>query len=215
MSTNSSQFNGYLKLDNGDIYEGYIFGYRGNDNPLYQRNESAELVFQTGMVGYPESITDPSYYGQIMVFTYPLVGNYGFPKKEINQFGIDDSIESDSTFLRGIVVREYVDKYNHYAADKSLNNWMIEHKLIGISGIDTRKLTKYITESGFCQAWIIPEPYHKILHKNIDNQLYVSTLFEKDLAYKAYNKEIKSYNIINLESINNFNINSNSNTEST
>ena len=196
MSYNNSQYNGYLKLDNGDIYEGYIFGYRGNNESLYQTNESAELVFQTGMVGYPESITDPSYYGQIMVFTYPLVGNYGFPKKEINQFGIDNSIESDTTFLKGIVVREYVDKYNHHAADKSLNKWMIEHKLIGISGIDTRKLTKYVTESGFCQAWIIAEPYHKILYKNVDNQLFISTLFEEELAYKAYNKPLTSYNSI-------------------
>ena len=105
MSSNNSQYNGYLKLDNGDIYEGYIFGYRDNNESLYQKNESAELVFQTGMVGYPESITDPSYYGQIMVFTYPLVGNYGFPKREINQFGIDNSVESDTTFLKGIVVR--------------------------------------------------------------------------------------------------------------
>ena len=164
-----------------------------------------ELVFQTGMVGYPESITDPSYYGQIMVFTYPLVGNYGFPKKEINQFGIDNSVESDTTFLKGIVVREYVDKYNHHAANKSLNNWMIEHKLIGISGIDTRKLTKYITKLGFCQAWIIPEPYHKILHQNIDNHLYISTLFEKELAYKAYDKPLISYNCIDNSICNNLN----------
>ena len=79
MSSNNSQYNGYLKLDNGDIYEGYIFGYRDNNESLYQKNESAELVFQTGMVGYPESITDPCYFGEIIVFTYPLVGNYGFP----------------------------------------------------------------------------------------------------------------------------------------
>lgn len=187
MNSEKSEYTGFLKLSNGDVYEGYIFGDTSESSDIYKKGESSELVFQTGMTGYPESITDPSYYGQIMVFTYPLVGNYGFPKEKLNRFKIDESKESKKTFLKGIVVREYIDKFSHHEADNSLDYWMKKNNLIGISGIDTRKLTKTIVENGFCQAWIVPKPYSE------KENLFLSKLFEQDLAFSAYNEPLREY----------------------
>lgn len=121
-----------LTLKDGQTFFGYSFGF--------EKTVNGEVVFNTGMVGYPETLTDPSYYGEILVLTYPLVGNYGVPKKE--------SFESDRIHIRALIVSEYSEQHSHWNAQKSLSNWLKENKVPGIYGIDTRELTKILREKG-------------------------------------------------------------------
>lgn len=108
-----------------------------------------EVVFQTGMVGYPESMTDPSYHGQILVLTYPMIGNYGIPGDETDEYGLPKFFESlNKIWVAGLVVDELCDKPSHWRSKKALSDWMKEHNVPGISGIDTRALTKKIREKG-------------------------------------------------------------------
>ena len=94
------------------------------------------LVFQTGMVGYPESLTDPSYNGQILVLTYPLIGNYGVPSKtDIDNFGFSKWFESSKIQAKALIVSEYVEHYSHWNAVRSLSDWLKEHNVPGISGL--------------------------------------------------------------------------------
>lgn len=122
-----------LVLEDGSEFFGKSFGHDGNTD--------GEVVFNTGMVGYPESLTDPSYAGQILVCTYPLMGNYGVPKNK-------ESFESDGIKIRGLVVSEYIDEYSHWDAVMSLGQWLKKERIPAISGIDTRALTKRLREKG-------------------------------------------------------------------
>ena len=135
-----------LELQNGIRLTGKSFGY---DIPI-----SGELVFQTGLTGYPESITDPSYAGQILVMTYPLIGNYGWPKPNLDNYGLDTTLESNQVAIKAIVVQEYIEEPNHWNCDITLSEWLKQNNVVGISGIDTRQLTKIIRKSGCCQARI-------------------------------------------------------------
>ena len=128
-----------LELEDGSVFHGYSFG----------KNESiaGEVVFNTGMVGYPESLTDPSYYGQILVLTYPLIGNYGVPGNEMEN-GLPKWFESDKIQTTGLIVSEYSFDYSHWNAKKSLSEWLIEHNIPGLYGIDTRMLTKRLRDEG-------------------------------------------------------------------
>lgn len=103
-------------------------------------NSSGEVVFNTGMAGYPESLTDPSYYGQILVLTYPIVGNYGVPPREF--------FESHKIWIKGLVVQNYIDKPSHFESLKTLGDWLKEEKIPAISGIDTRSLTLKLRHHG-------------------------------------------------------------------
>lgn len=131
--------NARLILEDGTSFEGRRFGYN--------RNVSGEVVFNTGMVGYPESLTDPSYTGQILVFTYPLIGNYGIPKEQILD-GLPYPFESDRIQPSGVIVSEYSDSPSHWDSTKSLDDWLKAHKVPALSGIDTRMLTKHLRSSG-------------------------------------------------------------------
>ena len=135
-----------LVLEDGSEYEGYAFGYLGN--------MAGELVFNTAMTGYPESLTDPSYKGQILVATYPLIGNYGVPDNtsanDIFRFW-----ESETIQVSGLVVSEYSHEFSHWNASKSLSSWLQEHNIPAISGIDTRALTKKLRERGSTLAKIV------------------------------------------------------------
>ncbi len=93
------------------------------------------------MVGYPETLTDPSYRGQILVFTYPLIGNYGVPEKE-SLNGVSKNFESDSIHVRGLIVSNYSEEYSHWSAIKSLGDWLKEEKIPAITGIDTQNANK-------------------------------------------------------------------------
>jgi len=107
-----------------------------------------EVVFNTGMVGYPESLTDPSYRGQILVFTYPLIGNYGVPSEELNEWGFSKYLESEEIHVRGVVVGQASEHYSHHKAVSSLHHWLEKHGIPGMTGVDTRALTKKLREHG-------------------------------------------------------------------
>jgi len=124
---------GALCLSNGSIYKGYLFGDTSATETL------GEVVFQTGMVGYCQSLTDPSYHRQILVLTYPLVGNYGVP---------EDEHESDKIWPSALVVGELSKSFSHWNSTKSLDEWMREMQTPGLQGIDTRKLTKELRSFG-------------------------------------------------------------------
>jgi carbamoyl-phosphate synthase small subunit len=140
---------GTLILENGIKFNGNLFGY------TEQNNINGDIVFQTGMVGYIKALTDPSYKEQFLVFTYPIMGNYGVPKDDINFYGYSNVFESNNVHPNAIIVQENVEKYSHWNADKSLNKWLNENKVVGISGIDTRQLTKIIREYGTMKAKIV------------------------------------------------------------
>lgn len=126
-----------LILEDGNIFEGKLFGY--------QKSIAGEVVFNTGMVGYPETLTDPSYKGQILVMTYPLVGNYGIPP--MNE-GVPENFESDKIQVQALIVSEESKSFNHWNAVESLDQWFKRSKIPGLYGIDTRCLTKILRERG-------------------------------------------------------------------
>jgi carbamoyl-phosphate synthase small subunit len=135
-----------LVLEDGSVYHGQSFGA--------VHSAAGEVVFSTAMTGYPESLTDPSYKGQILVATYPLIGNYGVPEaKRIN--GLTEFFESDRVQVSGLVIADYSFKYSHWDAAKSLSAWLAEQHVPGISGIDTRAVTRKIRERGVMLGKII------------------------------------------------------------
>lgn len=129
-----------LVLEDGTRFEGKSFGY---DAPV-----AGEVVFNTAMMGYPESLTDPSYAGQLMTLTYPLVGNYGVPRFSIEENGLPTFMESDRIYASAIIVSDYSEKYSHWNACESLGDWLKREKVPGVTGIDTRQLTKVLREHG-------------------------------------------------------------------
>jgi len=128
-----------LILENGKEFTGASFGFHG---PV-----AGEVVFNTAMTGYPESLTDPSYRGQILVATYPLMGNYGVPG-EAAGLTLAKDFESDRIHISGLIISDYSSGYNHWNAGQSLGEWLESHRVPGIFGIDTRALTKIIREHG-------------------------------------------------------------------
>jgi carbamoyl-phosphate synthase small subunit len=138
-----------LILSDGTVFQGESFGAAVDS--------SGEVVFSTGMTGYPESMTDPSFLGQIMVCTYPLVGNYGVPVEMKNTWGFSDGLESEKIQVSGLIVMQVSDEYSHHAAVSSLQNWMEDHGIPGITGIDTRALTKKLREKGVMLGRIVQD----------------------------------------------------------
>lgn len=129
-----------LVLEDGTRFKGKSFGY---DSPV-----AGEVVFNTAMMGYPESLTDPSYAGQLMALTYPLVGNYGVPRFSMEENGLPTFMESDRIYASAIIVSDYCEQYSHWNAIESLGDWLKREKVPGITGIDTRQLTKVLREHG-------------------------------------------------------------------
>ena len=137
-----------LTLEDGTVYRGYSFGAL---TPV-----AGEVVFNTAMTGYPESLTDPSYRGQLLCLTYPLVGNYGAPGKAEQ----DDLLlfyESSGVHISGLIVSDYSFEYSHWNAIESLDEWLRKSNVPGVYGIDTRALTKRIREKGAMLGKIEPE----------------------------------------------------------
>ncbi len=137
-----------LILEDGSVYSGHSFGS--------QNSKDGEVVFTTGMVGYPESLTDPSFCGQILVCTYPLIGNYGVPA-ENNNGDISSFFESEKIQVQGLIVSEYSDTSYHWQAAKTLSQWLKEQNVPAIYGIDTRALTKKLREKGVMLGRIVLE----------------------------------------------------------
>ena len=146
-SSHANKF-GKLIFDDGSVLDGMGFGYSAA--------VFGEIVFNTGMVGYPETLTDPSYSGQILTLTYPLVGNYGVPDPSIkDKDGISKFFESDKIQVRGLVVHELSLTASHWNLAMTLDEWMYNEKIPGISGIDTRELTKKLRTGGVMMAALV------------------------------------------------------------
>ena len=137
-----------LQLSDGTEFHGKSFGY---EQPV-----AGEVVYNTAMMGYPESLTDPSYAGQLLTMTFPLVGNYGVPPFTFNkQTGLPDFMESDRIYASALIVSDYSEQYSHWNAVESLGEWLQREKVPGITGIDTRELTKVLREHGVMMGKIL------------------------------------------------------------
>lgn len=164
-----------LILDDGTIFEGKSFGA--------EKAAAGEVVFSTAMVGYPESLTDPSYIGQILTITFPLVGNYGVPEDTYTD-GVSTFFESEKIQAGGLIVSDYSREYSHWNARKSLGEWLKEHNVPGIYGIDTRELTKLLREKGSMKG--------KIVFKDADEIDFYDPSLENQVA-KVSCKEVITY----------------------
>ncbi len=136
-----------LVLDDGSVFVGNSFGY---DKPV-----AGEVVFNTAMMGYPESLTDPSYAGQLMALTFPLVGNYGVPEFSIEKNGLSTFMESDKIYAKAIIVSDYSEEFSHWNGKETLSEWLQREQVPGITGIDTRQLTKALREHGVMMGKIL------------------------------------------------------------
>ncbi len=143
-----------LILEDGTRFQGFSFGE--------PRPATGEVVFNTAMTGYPESLTDPSYHGQILVLTFPLVGNYGIPSEAATENGLPLFFESEKIHVRGLVVSDYSFEESHWNAMKTLDAWLKEHGIPAVYGVDTRAVTRMIREKGVMLGKIAvedqPEP---------------------------------------------------------
>jgi carbamoyl-phosphate synthase small subunit len=136
-----------LLLNDGVEFSGHSFGA--------QRIVGGEVVFNTGMTGYVETLTDPSYAGQILVLTYPLIGNYGVPAGKPDE-ALARPFESRRIQVQGLVVQNYVAAYSHHSATRSLHAWLLDEEIPAIAGVDTRALTRHLRSIGTMQGWMYP-----------------------------------------------------------
>lgn len=164
---------GKLILEDKTEVTGVSFGF--------EKSIAGEVVFNTGMVGYPETLTDPSYTGQILILTYPLIGNYGVPKDDIKE-GVSRIFESDGIKVSGLIISNYSKKHYHFNEEKSLSAWLNEEKIPALYAIDTRALTKRIRERGVMLGKIEFDEKIDFYDPNVEN-----------LVLKVSTKEIKEY----------------------
>jgi len=170
-----------LVLKDGTVFKGYGFGFPSTT--------VGEAVFNTGMVGYTESLTDPSYRGQILCFTYPLIGNYGVPEFRFkDKYNLPVGFESESIQVSGVIVNEICEKPSHWASKITLDEWMKQSKVSGIYGIDTRELTKKIRVHGVMMSILEVSNQSSSddsLIKNLENNLnYSDVNFVKEVSVK-------------------------------
>lgn len=177
---------GALYLEDGSIFLGKLFGYPAKTE--------GEVVFSTGMTGYPQSLTDPSYAGQILIFTYPLIGNYGIhlPKFENR---IIQNFESENIQIKGLIVSSIINDVSHWQAGKTLNQWMSENKIPGLAEVDTRKLTQKLREKGTMRGKITNKfsTFHSkgIIHFQFSiNNLVSQVSCKKPIIYKNGQKKV-------------------------
>lgn len=185
-----------LILEDGTTFCGWSFGYAGaprsnGGRPSGRGPHSdicvGEVVFNTAMSGYPESLTDPSYAGQILVTTFPLIGNYGVPDTGNGADGLPLFMESDRIHAKALVVADYSETYSHWNAKESLASWLKREQVPGITGIDTRRLTKVLREHGVMMGRIILEG---LSLDNLDSLDYGSVNWVEQVSCK----EVITYN---------------------
>lgn len=170
---------GILLLSDGSKYEGTVIGA--------EVQVSGEVVFSTAMTGYTESLTDPSYSGQILVTTYPVIGNYGFPSEEKDpETGLTKFLESDKIHPAALIMHDYTDEYSHWNAVESLDSALARHGVVGLTGIDTRELTIKLRNSGPLLGKVLLDEVRK------DNSEFIST-DEINLVDKVSTKEVKEF----------------------
>ena len=162
-----------LVLSDGTKFHGKSFGY---EKPV-----AGEVVFNTAMMGYPESLTDPSYAGQLMVLTFPLVGNYGVPPFSFEPNGLPTFMESDRIYA-AILVAADSEQYSHWNAKESLAEWLKREHVPGITGIDTRELTKVLREAGVMMGKILFDDEPDNIHEaNYEGVNFVDLVSCKDI----------------------------------
>ncbi len=164
----------WLILEDGTVLEGEGFGAAGT--------AYGELVFNTGMSGYQESLTDPSYNGQVLMFTYPMVGNYGVNPQDW---------ESDKVWPRAVVVREWCRQPSHRASTRTLHDWLLEQGVPGISGVDTRALTLKTREKG-CLRCFVTDDEHQI-HDLVARVGNMPSVEADNLAAEASTQQLRRY----------------------
>lgn len=170
-----------LILQDGFKVDGFSFGHKGNCN--------GEVVFNTGMVGYPETLTDPSYAGQILILTYPLIGNYGIPSDEREE-DILKNFESEKIQVNGLVISNYSENYSHWSAVKSLHQWLEENKVPAIYGVDTRMLTRKLREEGTMPGLISIDENHLDFYDPNKNDLVAEVSIKEPKLYSRSEKKI-------------------------
>ena len=153
---------GKLILDDGTVFYGKSFGYEGD--------VVGEVVFNTAMTGYPESLTDPSYAGQMLVMTYPLAGNYGVPSTGDAENGLPSFMESDKIHAKALIVADYSEEYSHWNAQESLGAWLKREKIPALTGIDTRRLTMLLRENGVMRGRIEINEQFTINNEQLDTE---------------------------------------------
>jgi len=163
-----------LVLEDEAEFEGVSFGSH--------RSISGEVVFNTAMTGYPESLTDPSYKGQILVLTYPLIGNYGVPDESVEE-NLFKHFESDRLHISGLIVSDYSVEYSHWNANKSLGDWLKVHDIPGIHGVDTRHLTKILRENGTMLGKLIKDGENVKLYNPNQENLVAQVSIDKKEVY--------------------------------
>lgn len=170
-----------LILEDKSVFYGYSFGSK--------KAVSGEVVFNTGMVGYPESLTDPSYRGEILTLTYPLIGNYGIPgyEKEDNLLKF---FESEKIQIQGLIISDYSKDYFHWNAKKSLSDWMIEHNIPGMYGVDTRELTKKLRKKGTMLGKIVYSKENPVFEDPNKRNLVSEVSIKKPIVYKKGTKKV-------------------------
>ncbi len=174
--------NAYLILQDGTVMPGHGFGYPGT--------AYGEVVFTTAMVGYPESLTDPSYRGQILIMTYPLVGNYGVPDMGIEEYGVPVHYESPNIQVRGFVISKLM-RPSHWSSRASLDEWMRREMVPGIEGIDTRALVKKIREEGVMMGAVVNEDIEpsevleKLSHLRYDDMNFINEVSPENVMVHA------------------------------
>ncbi|XP_036406500.1 CAD protein isoform X2 [Megalops cyprinoides] len=163
-----------LVLEDGTTFKGRLFGA--------VTSVSGEVVFQTGMAGYPEALTDPSYKSQILILTYPLVGNYGIPKDEEGEFGLSKWFESSRIHAAALIVGEVSQNPSHWSSSMSLDQWLKEQGIPGLEGVDTRCLTKKIREKGTMLGKLVVDgtPAESIPFVNPDQRNLVKEVSMKE-----------------------------------
>jgi len=166
-----------LILEDGSTFSGKSFGYEGSI--------AGEVVFNTAMTGYPESLTDPSYKGQVLVLTYPIVGNYGVPREDAEN-NLYKFFESDQLHISALVISDYSAEYSHWNAERSLGDWLIQHQIPGIFDVDTRMITKILREKGSMLGKVVfDEKEPASYDPNQDNLVAQVSLDEKKIYGKG------------------------------
>lgn len=174
MQDNSAPRRASLILEDGTRFDGYSFGY--------QRPCAGEVVFNTAMTGYPESLTDPSYEGQILVTTYPILGNYGVPSADVkSEDSVSDYFESGSIHCEAIICQDYSWVPSHWQATRSLSEWLIAEKIPGLYGIDTRALTKHLREKGSMLGKIVMEGGEDIEFQDPNKENLIAKVSTKEV----------------------------------
>lgn len=162
-----------LVLSDGTRFHGKSFGY---EKPV-----AGEVVFNTAMMGYPESLTDPSYAGQILTFTFPLVGNYGVPPFTLEANKLPSFMESDKIYVAAMICADYSEEYSHWNAVESLSDWLKREHVSGITGVDTRELTKVLREHGVMMGKILFDDDEEVPEADYEGVNFVDKVSCKEI----------------------------------